>query len=82
MFKVIEKISSDKYLISVRHKIDISKPLEIIIPGLIRPKIEPNTYAFEDKDGNLITEVNSGITCYFRYDNEYLKENFLVRGYL
>ena len=82
VFKVIEKISSDKYLISVRHKIDISKPLEIIIPGLIRPKIEPNTYAFEDDDGNLITEVNSGISCYFRYDNEYLKENFLVRGYL
>ncbi len=80
MFKVLKRVSTDKYLISVRHKIDIDKGLEILMPGLNRPKIDPGTYLFEDERGNAITEVNSGINCYFRYNTEDLKENFFGQG--
>jgi len=82
VFKVIKKISSNKYMISVRHKVDCSADLEILVPGLVRVKISANTYSFEDMEGNILKEVNSGIECYFRYDTDMLKENYLVRGYL
>lgn len=80
VFKVIKKLSSDRYIISVRHKIDCSNDLEILVPGLVRILVPANKYFFEDMDGNILKEVNSGIECYFRYDTDKLRENFLVRG--
>ncbi len=79
VFKVIEVLSKDKYLVSIRHKIDLSKDLEILVPGLKRPKIPSNKYAFEDKSGKKLREVNSGIHCFFRFATYDLKENYLVR---
>jgi putative protease len=80
VFKVLNQLSQNKYLVSIRHKIDLSKELEILVPGLKRPKIAPFEYCFEDETGTILKEVNSGITCYFRYETNKLKENYLVRG--
>ncbi len=78
--RIIEKISSHKWLVQIKEKWPDSIDVELVLPGLKRPAIPAMEYSLEDASGQKTHAAHSGMTAVFCCDHDQIQENIFIRS--
>ncbi|CCO22953.1 peptidase U32 family protein [Maridesulfovibrio hydrothermalis] len=77
--RIMEKTSSDGWLLSVKSRWENDRNAEIIVPGLQRPVLPAGTYSFEAPNGEVRDTVHSGTQAILRTDHPEIKTGLFIR---
>lgn len=78
--RVLEKTDDNKWLVQVKEKWPCSADTELVLPGLMRPRIPTGNYGLENESGQGIREANSGMNALFCCEHELIRENLFIRS--
>lgn len=77
--RVEEQLSPESWIISVRHRWNSNNDVEILMPGLNRPRMAVNTYAFEKMNKQKVSEVHSGTNVILHCNGHKLLKGVYIR---
>jgi len=78
--RVEDQLSEESWIISVRNRWNSANDVEILMPGLNRPRMIANTYAFEKMNNQKTSEVHSGTNVILHSAGQKLTKGMYIRA--
>ncbi len=79
VMRVREKMGGHRWEVEIKSRCKDIYTLEIMVPGLKRIRVDGGDYMFEDRQGNRLREVHSGMVCYLLCENPHIQKDLLIR---
>ena len=77
--KILSRKGEADWLLSVRHRWNPRDRVEILVPGLYRPLLQPGEYRLEAPEGQALDTVHSGMQARLRAEHPHLRQGLLLR---
>lgn len=78
--RLVEEIRPGAWIMDVKHRFQDSEPLEILAPGLRRPRLAAGSFGAEKDDGSLVRDAHSGLRLTLRCDHPDLRPGLFLRA--
>lgn len=80
--KIISQNGPGQWVIDAKHRFLTTEPLEIVLPGLRRPVLQPGVYGVEKDPGFRLDTIHSGLRLIFQCDHPDLAPGLFLRTHL
>jgi putative protease len=77
--RVLERLGEDAWLVQAKARWDALEGVDILVPGLARPRLECGTYGLEGEDGHGLTLAHPGGRAVLRGDFPELAPGLFLR---
>lgn len=78
--RVIRANTDGSWSIEVKSRWETNQIVEILVPGLIRPRIQPEDYGLENEMGVALEVAHPGMNCRLYCDHPELGKNLFLRS--
>ncbi|WP_034622605.1 peptidase U32 family protein [Desulfovermiculus halophilus] len=79
--KILCRDGPDTWRISLRHRWESGRKVQILVPGLRRPELSPAVYSLESLTGDPADALHSGQEGLLRSDHPDLRPGLMLRAY-
>lgn len=80
--RLIEPVGPDTWVMDVKHRFEADAPLEILLPGLRRPVLEPGEYAVENSEGERLRTAHGGMRVMLRREHPDFVPGLFLRAHV
>ena len=77
--RVLEALGPEAWLVQVKARWQALDPVDVLVPGLVRPRLSPGTYALEGEDGHGLTVAHPGARVVLRGSWPQIRPGFFLR---
>ena len=77
--RVLERLGEDAWLVQAKARWDAREALDLLVPGLKRPRLDGGSYGLEGEDGHGLTLAHPGTRAILRGDFPELAPGLFLR---